>query len=212
MKGQKDKNSIKEKNIKNKDIKNILENKDTGQNKGKPEKSNIERNKDENSNEKEKDTKIISFENVDFENQSQIINSPRSLKACENLGIRTYELYKLTKKQFKEKYPDVFRLSDELFKFRYDSEEKFRLTLIKLVIEERKKIIQKEELELIEKGRKLNDLEMENYEKEKEEEDKSKEENEDEDEDEKEDKEIKEEELNEYLKKMRDDIKEKKKN
>jgi hypothetical protein len=96
-----------------------------------------------NKNEKE----VISLDNADFSNQDKLINSPRSIKACYSLGIRVFELYKLSEKQFKEKYPDVFTLSPELYKYRYDSEEKFRLTLIKLVMEERKKIIEKEERE-----------------------------------------------------------------
>jgi hypothetical protein len=104
---------------------------------------NAEKKIENNKNEKE----IISLDNADFSNQDKLINSPRSIKACYSLGIRVFELYKLSEKQFKEKYPDVFTLSPELYKYRYDSEEKFRLTLIKLVMEERKKIIEKEERE-----------------------------------------------------------------
>ena len=104
---------------------------------------NAEKRIENNKNEKE----VISLDNADFSNQDKLINSPRSIKACYSLGIRVFELYKLSEKQFKEKYPDVFTLSPELYKYRYDSEEKFRLTLIKLVMEERKKIIEKEERE-----------------------------------------------------------------
>ena len=85
------------------------------------------------------------MENVDFSNNSQKINSPRSIKACLNLGIKPHELYKLNIIQFKEKYQDVMKLNEFLINFRYEQEDKFRLAMIKLAAEERNKIIEKEE-------------------------------------------------------------------
>ena len=96
---------------------------------------------------KENKNNLISLENVDFSNNSQKINSPRSIKACLNLGIKPYELYKLSIIQFKEKYPDVMKLNEFLYNFRYEQEDKFRIAMIKLATEERNKIIEKEEEE-----------------------------------------------------------------
>ena len=47
-----------------------------------------------NETEEKKPKKLISIENVDLSNKSQIINSPRSLEACLRVGIEPSELYK----------------------------------------------------------------------------------------------------------------------
>ena len=74
-----------------------------------------------------------------------MINSPRSLKACEQLGVEPNELYKLTKEKFKEKYPELINMNEKLIQIRYDAEEKFREETIKQVKEARTKIIEEEE-------------------------------------------------------------------
>ena len=90
---------------------------------------------------------LISLENCDFSNTSNILNSPRSLQACLQLGIEISELYQLTMDEFKKKYPEVKNLSDDLIQLRYDAEEKFRNDTIKQAKEERNKIIEENEKE-----------------------------------------------------------------
>ena len=90
---------------------------------------------------------LISLENCDFSNTSNILNSPRSLQACLQLGIEISELYQLNMDEFKKKYPEVKNLSDDLIQLRYDAEEKFRNDTIKQAKEERNKIIEENEKE-----------------------------------------------------------------
>ena len=92
----------------------------------------------------ENSKKVISLDNADFSKKSQILNSPRSLEACLRIGVEPFELYKLSVEEFKNKYPDVKRLSKDLFDLRYNAEEEFRNNTIKEVKEERKKIIEEE--------------------------------------------------------------------
>ena len=88
---------------------------------------------------------LISLDNCDFSNKSNIINSPRSIKACLCLGIELTELYKLNMDEFKKKYPEVKKLDEELLKLRYDAEEKFRESTVEQAKKERQKIIEEEE-------------------------------------------------------------------
>ena len=88
---------------------------------------------------------LISLDNCDFSNKSNIINSPRSIKACLCLGIELAELYKLNMDEFKKKYPEVKKLDEELLKLRYDAEEKFRESTVEQAKKERQKIIEEEE-------------------------------------------------------------------
>ena len=62
-----------------------------------------------------------------------MINSPRSLEACNLLGVQPSELYQITLEQFKKKYPDAIGLSPEILQYRYDEEEKFRQKTIEEV-------------------------------------------------------------------------------
>ena len=102
-------------------------------------------NDQENSQTKEdKKKQLISLDDADFSNKAQVINSPRSLEACLHLGIEPNELYILTMDEFKQKYPEVRSLNQELLKYRYDAEEKFRKETLEQVKEERNKIIEKE--------------------------------------------------------------------
>ena len=74
-----------------------------------------------------------------------MINSPRSLQACEQLGVEPLELYQLTLDKFKEKYPELINSNEKLIQIRYDAEEKFREETIKQVKEVRTKIIEDSE-------------------------------------------------------------------
>ena len=104
-----------------------------------------EEQKENNETPQESDSKnLISLDNCDFSNKSNSLNSPRSLKACQRLGIELSELYQLNMDDFKKKYPEVRYLKDDLIKMRYEAEEKFRNETIKQVKEERKKIIEEE--------------------------------------------------------------------
>ena len=101
-------------------------------------------NQENNETPEENTKKLISLDNANFSKKSQTINSPRSLEACLNLGIEPSELYKLNTEEFKKKYPEVKQLSQELFQYRYEAEEKFRNETIEAVKKEREKIIENE--------------------------------------------------------------------
>ena len=88
--------------------------------------------------------KIISLDNADFTNNSEMINSPRSLEACRRIGVEPSELYQLNFEQFTKKYPDVINLEKKLFQFRYEAEEKLRKDTVEQIKLERKKIIEME--------------------------------------------------------------------
>ena len=114
----------------------------------------------ENNETPEQGTKnLISLDNCDFSNKSNRINSPRSLKACLSLGIELSELYKISMDEFKNKYPEVKKLNEDLLKLRYDAEEKFRAETVKQAQEGRKKIIEEEEAK---KNNKKNENEEKN--------------------------------------------------
>ena len=73
------------------------------------------------------------------------INSPRTIEACQNLGVEVRELYKLTFEEFKLKNPALVNLSQNILKFHYEGREKIRMKTIEAVKEERNKIIKEEE-------------------------------------------------------------------
>ena len=101
-------------------------------------------NQENSENKEESNKKLISLDNADFSNKSQTLNSPRSLEACLHLGVMPSELYQLSMEDFKLKYPEVRTLNQELLKFRYDEDEKYRKDTIEEVKKERKKIIENE--------------------------------------------------------------------
>ena len=109
------------------------------------EENNTKEYNDEEFNETPPDDnskKVISLENANFTKKSQPLNSPRSLEACYHLGIEPSELYKLNMDEFNKKYPEVKRLSQDLVKYRYEGEEKFRNETIEDVKKERERIIE----------------------------------------------------------------------
>ena len=73
------------------------------------------------------------------------------------MGIDPSELYQLTFEEFKLLNPDVRHITQDLAKFRYDSEEKYRNESINQVKEERQKIIEEEQKKKEEKNNKNED-------------------------------------------------------
>ena len=91
-------------------------------------------------------SQMYSINNVDLSNNShQLINSPRTIKACQNLGIEQEELYQLTLDEFLSKNPELNNISSDLLKYHYEGKERIRKDLVKMVKEERKRIIKEEE-------------------------------------------------------------------
>jgi len=100
----------------------------------------------------------LSVENVDFEKQRKEIDSPRSLQACEDLGILPEELFHKTFEEFIKEHPDIINLSQEVLKIRYNNIEEYRNKLIDQVKKKRQDIInQKEE------GSEKNNTNQKNY-------------------------------------------------
>ena len=60
--------------------------------------------------------KVISLDNADFSNKSQIINSPRSLEACLRVGVDPSELYKLNMDEFKKKISGCKKIKSRIIK------------------------------------------------------------------------------------------------
>ena len=83
--------------------------------------------------------------NADFTDKRTMIDSPRSIKACLNLGIQVSELIQLDLEEFKSKYPEIRSLDPEMIKYRYNAAEKFRIQSINLLKRERQRIIEEEE-------------------------------------------------------------------
>ena len=110
---------------------------------------NTESKVGEKQKEKEKESdnsspKIISVENADFTNKNKMINSPRSIRACKELGILPSELYQISLEEYKSQNPSSFTLEPNLLKYRYDGYEKFRNETISMVKKRRNIIISKE--------------------------------------------------------------------
>ena len=73
-----------------------------------------------------------------------MINSPRSLRACKELGVVPNELYQISLEEYKSQNPSSFTLEPKLLKYRYDGYEKFRNETISMVKKRRNVIINKE--------------------------------------------------------------------
>ena len=86
----------------------------------------------------------INVENADFTNKNKMINSPRTLKACKELGILPTELYKLSMDDYKKKDKTYFTLDQNLLKVKYEGYEKFRNDSIALVRKRREILILRE--------------------------------------------------------------------
>ena len=84
---------------------------------------------------------LLSLENTDFEGQKRELNSPRSLKACEELGILPEELFHKNFEEFINNNPDMVNLPKDILEVRYDNINTYRKKLISEVKEKRKEII-----------------------------------------------------------------------
>lgn len=73
-----------------------------------------------------------------------MINSPRSLKACKELGILPIELYKISIEEYRSQNPNSITLEPKMLQFRYEGYEKFRKDSITLVKKRREILIKKE--------------------------------------------------------------------
>ena len=69
------------------------------------------------------------------------ITSPRSLQACEELGIIPEELFFENEEELLKKHPEMISLPKDIFKIRFMNINNYRQKLIKLVKEKRNKII-----------------------------------------------------------------------
>jgi hypothetical protein len=85
----------------------------------------------------------LSLEDIDFDCEKKELDSPRSLKACEELGILPKELYHKDLQEFIRDNPDMINLSREILSIRFNNIEKYRHRLISEVKEKRKSIIKK---------------------------------------------------------------------
>ena len=85
----------------------------------------------------------MSLEDIDFDCEKKEFDSPRSLKACEELGILPKELYHKDLQEFIRDNPDMINLSREILSIRFNNIEKYRHRLISEVKEKRKSIIKK---------------------------------------------------------------------
>ena len=73
-----------------------------------------------------------------------MINSPRTIKACQELGIIPSELYKISLEEYKSTYKLPLTMDQKIIKMRYDGYEKFRKESITLVQKRREVIIANE--------------------------------------------------------------------
>ena len=85
----------------------------------------------------------ISLDNADFSSK-RIINSPRSIQACNELGIDPHELNQLTIDEFILNNPECKNLSKNIQQERYKHYDKLRLLSIEQVKSKRNEIINKE--------------------------------------------------------------------
>ena len=146
-------NNNNEENKNNEDNKNNEENNNNEENKNNEENNNNEEkiNKEENIEKKEETQKenkeeFTSIINADFTDKRTIIDSPRSIQACLNLGIQISELIQLDLEEFKLKYPEIRSLDPDMIKYRYNAAEKFRIQSINLLKKERQRIIDGDEI------------------------------------------------------------------
>ena len=89
--------------------------------------------------------KLLSILDVNFESKKkEILDSPRSLEACRQLGILPDELYFQDFETFLRMNPEVIGLPKDIQKIRFDNIDKYRKDTIKMVKAQRDLIIKKE--------------------------------------------------------------------
>ena len=74
-----------------------------------------------------------------------MMNSPRSLEACRQLGIKPENLYYVKFKTYLQNNPEIIRLSKELQKKRFDNINNYREEMIEAVRQKREEIIKGQE-------------------------------------------------------------------
>ena len=79
-----------------------------------------------------------------------MINSPRSLTACQQLGVEPEELYQLTPDKFKSKYPELINATEKVFQMRFEAAEKFREETIKEVKEGTQEAVREDYIKKVE--------------------------------------------------------------
>lgn len=77
------------------------------------------------------------LENIDFKDKNIILDSPRSLLACERLEIESEELYFLDINEFIKKHPEISALPKNIVKIKWDHLEALRNQNIAALKEER---------------------------------------------------------------------------
>ena len=90
---------------------------------------------------KQSNKKLLSVLDVNFDNPKEIMNSPRSLKACRQLGIIPSELYFQDFETYVKLNPEVIGLPKDIQKIRFDNIDNYRKETIEMVKEQREKII-----------------------------------------------------------------------
>ena len=86
----------------------------------------------------------INLENCDFMDKKCILNSPRSLKACQLKGVLPNELYYIDYKEYLDSHLEISNLPEDIKKYRFNLLERLRLKTIKMVREKRYELIGKE--------------------------------------------------------------------
>ena len=77
-------------------------------------------------------------------NKKSILNSPRSLKACQIKGVLPNELYFTNYKEYLSSHPEISNLPDDVKKYRFNLLERLRLKTIKMVKDKRDELIKNE--------------------------------------------------------------------
>ena len=77
-------------------------------------------------------------------NKKSILNSPRSLKACQIKGVIPNELYFTNYKEYLSSHPEISNLPDDVKKYRFNLLERLRLKTIKMVKDKRDELIKNE--------------------------------------------------------------------
>ena len=90
---------------------------------------------------KQSNKKLLSVIDVNFDNPKEIMNSPRSLEACRQLGIIPSELYFQDFETYVKLNPEVIGLPKDIQKIRFDNIDNYRKETIEMVKEQREKII-----------------------------------------------------------------------
>ena len=81
-------------------------------------------------------------------NKKSILNSPRSLKACQIKGVLPNELYFTNYKEYLSSHPEISNLPDDVKKYRFNLLERLRLKTIKMVKDKRDELIKNESINI----------------------------------------------------------------